>query len=69
MPKLAEIQYEDEVINWNEKPIRIIMKNDSQLGEDTLKLFFRITENADFHVKCFDMQDRDLGDYNLGNIF
>ena len=39
------------------------------MGEDTLKLFFKITKNADLLVKCFDIEDEFYGEYNLGNIF
>ena len=69
LPKLAEIQSEEETIKWDKKPLQIISKNNCKLGEDILKLFFRITENADFYIKCFDIEGKDLGEYNLGNIF
>ena len=48
---------------------QIALKNKSDLGEDTLKLFFKITKNADLSVKCFDIKDEFFGEYNLGNIF
>ena len=68
MPKLSEIQNEEEIIKWDKKPLKIVLKNKSNIGEDTLKLFFKITKNADLLVKCFDTKDEFYGEYNLGNI-
>jgi len=69
LPKLSEIQNEEEIIKWDKKTLKIVLKNKSNIGEDTLKLFFKITKNADLLVKCFDIKDEFLGEYNLGNIF
>ena len=69
LPKLSEIQSEEEVIQWDKKPLRIILKTNVQLGEDSLKLFFKITDDADLQVHCFDLEGQDLGEFNLGNIF
>ncbi len=69
LPKLSEVQSEEEIIKWNKKSQKIILKNKSNIGEDNLKLFFKITEKANLIVKCFDIQDEFLGEYNLGNIF
>ena len=65
---MSEIQNEEEIIKWDKKPLKIVLKNKSNIGEDTLKLFFRITKNADLSVKCFDIKDEFLGEYDLGNI-
>ncbi|MBO8230730.1 Hsp70 family protein [Prochlorococcus marinus str. MU1404] len=69
LPKLSEVQSEEEIIKWNKKPLRIELKNQSNIGKDNLKLFFKITKKADLLVKCFDIKDEFLGEYNLGNIF
>ena len=69
LPKLSEVQSEEETIKWDKKPLKIEIKNIPNLGEDSLKLFFKITKKADLMVKCFDIQDEFLGEYNLGNIF
>ena len=69
LPKLSEIQGEEKIIKWNKEPLRIILNNKSNVGEDALKLFFTITEKADLLVKSFDMYDEFIGEYNLGNIF
>ena len=69
LPKLSEVQNEEEIIKWKKKPLKIVLENESNLGEDNLKLFFKITKSADLLVKCFDMKDEFLGEYNLGNIF
>ena len=69
LPKLSEVQNEEEIIKWDKKPLKIVLKNQSNLGEDNLKLFFTITKKADLLVSCFDIKDKFLGEYNLGNIF
>ena len=69
LPKLSEVQNEEEIIKWKKKPLKIVLENESNLGEDNLKLFFKITKSADLLVKCFDIKDQFLGEYNLGNIF
>jgi len=69
LPKLSEIQNEEEIIKWDKKPLKIVLKNKSNIGEDNLKLFFKITKSADLLVKCFDIKNECLGEYNLGNIF
>ncbi len=69
LPKLSEIQSEEEIIKWNKKPLKIELINESNIGEDNLKLFFKINKKADLLVKCFDIKDKFLGEYNLGNIF
>jgi molecular chaperone DnaK (HSP70) len=69
LPKLSEVQNEEETIKWDKKPLKIVLKSKSNLGEDNLKLFFKITKSADLFVKCFDIKDEFLGEYNLGNIF
>ena len=69
LPKLSEIQSEEEVIKWNKKPLKIELINESNIGEDNLTLFFKINKKADLLVKCFDIKDKFLGEYNLGNIF
>ncbi len=69
LPKLAKVQSEEEIISWNEKPLKITLQNDCQLGEDCLEIFFRITEKGDFYIKCFDVKEKFLGEFKLGNIF
>ena len=69
LPKLSEIQSEERIIKWDKNIHKIVVKNKHNIGEDNLKLFFKITEKADLLVKCFDIKDEFLGEYNLGNIF
>ena len=69
LPKLSEVQSEEEIIKWDKKPLKITLKNKSNPGEDSLILFFKITKEADLLVKCFENIDEFLGEYNLGNIF
>ena len=69
LPKLSEVQGEEEIIKWDKKPLLITLKNKSIIGKDNLKIFFSINEKADLLIKCFDIKDEFLGEYNLGNIF
>jgi len=69
LPKLSEIQSEEEIKKWDKKPLKIELENKSNIGEDNLKLFFKITKEADLLVKCFDIKDEFIGEHNLGNIF
>ncbi len=69
LPKLSEVQSEEEIIQWKKKPLKITLNNKSNLGEDSIKIFFSISEKANLFVKCFDIKDESLGEFNLGNIF
>ncbi len=68
LPRLSEVQSEEEIIKWDKKHLQIVLKNKSDIGEDNLILFFNISKKADLLVKCFDIKDEFLGEYNLGNI-
>ena len=68
LPKLSEIQSEEEIIKWDKEHLKIVLKNKSNIGEDNLILFFKITDKADLLVKCLDINNEFLGEYNLGNI-
>jgi len=69
LPKLAEVQSEEAIIKWDKKPLQIVLKNISNIGEDNLILFFNINKEANLLVKCFNIEDEYLGEFNLGNIF
>ena len=69
LPKLSEFQSEEEIIKWDKNSLKIVLSKKSNIGEDNLILFFRINKKADLLVKCFDIKDKFLGEYNLGNIF
>jgi len=69
LPKLSEIQSDEEIIKWDKEPLKIELKNEPNLGEDNLIVFFSINKKSDLIIKCFDIADEFLGEYNLGNIF
>ncbi len=69
LPKLSEVQSEEEIIKWDNESLKITIKNKSNIGEDNLILFFNINKKADLIVKCFEIKDEFLGEYNLGNIY
>jgi hypothetical protein len=68
LPKLAEVQSEEEIIKWDKKPLQIVLKNNLNIGEDNIILFFKINKKAELTVKCFDIKNEFLGEYNLGDI-
>ena len=69
MPKLSEVQGEEEIIKWEKNPLKIVLQSKSNVGQDKLKLFFKISKEADLIVRYFDIKDEFLGEFNLGNIF
>ena len=69
LPKLSQFQSEEETIKWDKEPLKITLQNKCRIGEDCLKLLFSITEKADFYLKCFDIEENFVGEFNLGKIF
>ncbi len=69
LPKLSEFQNEEEVFEWNKKPLRISLKNSCKIGDDSLKLYFSIKKDSSLFIRCLDMNEKELGEFNLGNIF
>ena len=69
LPKLSEVQSDEEIIKWDKKSLKIELKDIANIGEDKLKLFFKISKKAELLLECFDIKDELIGDYNLGNIF
>jgi len=69
LPKLSEFQNEEKVTKWNKKPLKISLKNGCKIGEDILKLYFRIDENGSLFIRCKNINEKELGEFNLGNIF
>ncbi len=69
LPKLSEFQNEEEVVKWNKKPLKVRLKNSCKIGEDSLILLFSITNDSSLYVKCLDIDEEELGEFNLGNIF
>ena len=69
LPKLSEIQSEETIIKWDKEPLKIELENYTYIGEDNLILFFNINKKGNLVVKCFDIKNEFLGEFNLGNIF
>ena len=69
LPKLSEFQNEEEVFKWNKKPIQINLNNQCKIGEDSLKLYFSIKKDSSLYLRCLDINEKELGEFNLGNIF
>ena len=69
LPKLSEFQNNDEILKWNKKPLQIKVNNPCKIGDDSLKLYFSIKKDASLELRCLDINEKDLGEFNLGNIF
>ena len=69
LPKLSEFQNEEEVLKWNKKPLKISLNYVCKIGEDSLKLYFSITKDSSLNLRCLDINEKELGEFNLGNIF
>ena len=69
LPKLSDVQSEEETIRWDKEPLKISQRNKCNIGDDNLTLYFTISNKADLLVKSFDINNEFLGEYNLGNIF
>ena len=69
LPKLSEVQSEEETIRWDKEPLKISLKNKCNIGDDNLILYFKINNKADLLVKCYQIKGEFLGEYNLGIIF
>ena len=68
LPRLSEFQNEEEVLKWNKQPLKIILNNGCKIGEDSLKLYFSIKEDSSLFIRCLDIREKELGEYNLGII-
>ena len=44
------------------------LSDNCKIGEDCLKLFFRISEKSELLIRCFNIEGENLGEFNLGNI-
>ncbi len=69
LPKLSKFQNEEEVLKWNNKPLKISLKNGCKIGEDCLKLYFSIKEDSTLYLRYLDINEKELGEFDLGNIF
>ena len=70
LPKLSELQNEEEVIKWEKKPLKISLKNGCKIGEDCLKVYFRIAKDSSLYIRCKEInEEEELGEFNLGDIF
>ena len=69
LPKLSEFQSNEEVIKWGKTPLQIKLNHRCKIGDDSLKLYFNITKDSFLHLRCLDINDKELGEFNLGNIF
>ncbi len=69
IPKLAEIQKDENIKIWNKKPLMLKINKPTSLGKDCLKLVFSINNSANLLVECNDYAGLNLGLYDLGSIF
>ena len=69
IPKLAEIQKEENIKAWNRKPLMLKINTPTILGQDCLKLVFTINEKSNLCVECKDSSDSKIGVFDLGSIY
>ena len=69
IPKLAEMQKEENIKAWNRKPLMLMINTPAKLGQDCLKLVFNIDDNSNLLVECKDSSDNKIGVFNLGSIY
>ena len=69
LPKLSDFQREEETLKWDKTPLKIRLKNDCEIGTDSLKLYFSITKDECLNIKCLDIYAKDLTEFNIENIF
>ena len=69
IPKLAEMQKEENIKAWNRKPLMLKMNTPTTLGQDCLKLVFNINDNSNLLVECKDYSENKIGIFNLGSIY
>ena len=69
IPKLAEIQKEEDIKIWENMPLMIDLKIPFSTGHDCLKLIFNIDLESNLLIQCKDFRDNEIGEYTLGSIF
>ena len=69
IPKLAEMQKDENIKAWNRKPLMLKINTPAILGQDCLKLVFTINGNSDLLVECKDYSNSKIDIFNLGSIF
>jgi len=69
LPKLTDYQKDENIFKWEKTPLKIILSNSCKIGEDSLKLYFSIKTDSSLYVRCLDINESELGEFNLGNIF
>ena len=56
-------------INGIKNLLQINLNNECKVGEDSLKLYFSIKKDSSLYLRCIDINEKELGEFNLGNIF
>ena len=69
IPKISEFQNNEEFFKFSKNPLQIKLNNPCKIGDDCLKLYFSINEDASLNLRCLDINEKELGKFNLGNIF
>ncbi len=69
IPKLAEMQKEENIKAWNRKPLMLKINTPTILGQDCLKLVFTINDKSNLLVECKDTSNSKIGVFDLGSIY
>jgi len=55
-------------MSWDKEPLFIEIKACASLGSDCLKLLFWIDKKSFLNVKYIDLENSEIGTYNLGEV-
>ena len=69
IPKLSEIQKEENIRAWRKKPLFLNIDKPASLGKDCLKLSFNIDNKSNLVVECRSLSGKEIGLFLLGSIF
>jgi len=69
IPKLAEVQKEEKIIAWNNKPLFLKLNKPVSIGNDCLRLYFWINSQSNLYVRWVDFSGQEINSYNLGSIY
>ena len=68
IPKISDSQPSEKISCWGKDPLEIELNQPVSLGEDCLKLSFSINKESFLNLNCKDLNDNNIGVFNLVSI-
>ncbi len=68
IPKISDIQPSERILCWKKNTLEIELNQPASPGEDCLKLSFSINNESFLNLNCKDLNDKNIGFFNLGSI-